>query len=215
MNKFLNEVASATPTPGGGAVNALVGSLAASLAQMVANLTTGRRKYKHVDEEVSDILNKIVPIRDQLMQAIEDDAVVYQRVITLLQHRTNENETTMLKAMEDALIGAAQVPLRVARLSRDVAIHCQRLVEIGNEHAVADAAVGMLMAQAAIRGSALNVKANLAQVEDTKLRKRWVNEVGRIEKEITELVEAVLEKANSRIAGEDRTSARRRRRRKE
>src|SRR3989442_5804301 len=43
--EFLEDTASANPTPGGGSVSALAGALAAALATMVARLTIGKPKY--------------------------------------------------------------------------------------------------------------------------------------------------------------------------
>ncbi len=43
VNNFLNELASSSPTPGGGSVAALAGALGAALLSMVGNLTLGKR----------------------------------------------------------------------------------------------------------------------------------------------------------------------------
>ena len=45
IESFVNDTYSDKPAPGGGGVCALIGSLGAALAGMVANLTTGKKKY--------------------------------------------------------------------------------------------------------------------------------------------------------------------------
>ena len=45
ITEFMEESASKAPVPGGGGVSALCGALAASLSEMVTNLTTGKKKY--------------------------------------------------------------------------------------------------------------------------------------------------------------------------
>ena len=50
MNKFIEELSSASPTPGGGGAAALIGAISAALCSMVANLTTGKKKYAMYQE---------------------------------------------------------------------------------------------------------------------------------------------------------------------
>ena len=45
IEEFAKVTASDAPAPGGGSVAAAAGSLAAALAEMVANLTIGKEKY--------------------------------------------------------------------------------------------------------------------------------------------------------------------------
>jgi glutamate formiminotransferase/formiminotetrahydrofolate cyclodeaminase len=54
--QFIAATAEASPTPGGGSVAALAGALAAALAQMVAGLTIGRKKYADVQDKAQAIL---------------------------------------------------------------------------------------------------------------------------------------------------------------
>ena len=56
LNGFLDELASATPAPGGGSVAALAGALGAALTSMVCNLTIGKKKYAGVEQEMKKIL---------------------------------------------------------------------------------------------------------------------------------------------------------------
>ena len=180
MQTFVNQVAESRPTPGGGAVAALAGALAAALAQMGAGLTVGRRSYQAVHEEMQAILDKASDLRQRLLDSVDEDQIVYGHVMLILQQRNENNEATFAQAMEDALKGAAQVPLRVVRLAAEVAELAERLAHVGNKHAVADVTVAALLAQAAVRASRLNVIANLRDVQDDKLRKRWVNEATRL-----------------------------------
>ena len=46
LKEFTQLASSKAPVPGGGGVSGLVGSLAASLAEMVTNLTAGKKKYQ-------------------------------------------------------------------------------------------------------------------------------------------------------------------------
>ena len=50
--KFLAELASKAPTPGGGGTAALVGAAGVALGNMVGNLTTGKKKYAAVEADI-------------------------------------------------------------------------------------------------------------------------------------------------------------------
>ena len=62
---FLDELSSSSATPGGGSAAALMGSMGAALVSMVANLTTGKKKYEAVEKEVVSILEQSEKLRKQ------------------------------------------------------------------------------------------------------------------------------------------------------
>ena len=49
---FLSRLASKAPAPGGGGAAALVGAAGVALGNMVGDLTTGKKKYAAVEEEI-------------------------------------------------------------------------------------------------------------------------------------------------------------------
>lgn len=213
LNRFLENLAEATPTPGGGGAAGLAGAVATSLAQMVAGLTATRRKYAEHHLELNQILDEAKRLQAELLKSIEDDAHVYKRVITVLSYQTDKNDTSVTQAIEDALIGAAQVPLTVVQLCGEVVKIGERLIDIGLEHAAADAVAAIFLAQAAARISLLNIKANMREVSDTKLKTSWVNKATRIVKQINETA-SQTEGALSQELSNPRKSSRKRRKRK-
>ena len=52
VDVFLEELASGSPTPGGGGASAVCGAIAAALGSMVGNLTSGKKKYAEYQEEI-------------------------------------------------------------------------------------------------------------------------------------------------------------------
>ncbi len=52
IKEFLEKTASGSPVPGGGSVAALSAALAASMTEMVANLTIGKKDYEAVADEM-------------------------------------------------------------------------------------------------------------------------------------------------------------------
>ena len=212
LDRFLEQLAEATPTPGGGGAAGLAGATATALAQMVAGLTATRRKYAEHHPELNQILSDAKRIQADLIKSIEDDAHVYKRVITVLSYQTDKNDSSVTQAIEDALIGAAQVPLTVVQLCGEVVKIGERLSEIGLEHAAADAAATVFLAQAAARISLLNIKANMREVSDTKLKTSWVNKATRIMKQINETSSKIEEKLSQELSNPRKKSRSRRRR---
>ena len=211
--RYIDQLAAATPTPGGGAAAGHAGAMGAALCEMVAGLTANRRQYASVHSEIAELKQNASLLRAELEQAIVDDAYVYQRVITVLSHRTEKNDRTVIQAIEDALVGAAQVPLNVMKLSLQVTDIAARLTEIGLHHATADAAAAASLARSAASISRINIFANLKDVENKKLVKSWTNQADRIMAEINEKVEGIEAHAKKRISEPARSGRARRRNR--
>jgi glutamate formiminotransferase/formiminotetrahydrofolate cyclodeaminase len=165
---FAASVAASTPTPGGGSVAAHTGALAAALVQMVAGLTAGRKKYAEVDAEMRDVIARAAAARERLTQLVELDAQAYGAVSAAykLPKETPEQVTQRDAAITAALIGASEVPLETARACADVAALAEVVGTKGNQNAVSDAGVAALLAEAACRGAAYNVRINVAALPD-------------------------------------------------
>ena len=71
---FIDKLASADPTPGGGGACAYCGALAAALGSMVGNLTVGKPKYAQVEERVKETLGELEALRVRLLELIDEDA---------------------------------------------------------------------------------------------------------------------------------------------
>src|SRR5579864_1618710 len=58
LQEYLDDLAAAKSTPGGGSASAISGAMGAALASMVARFTLGKAEYADVEEEVSGILQQ-------------------------------------------------------------------------------------------------------------------------------------------------------------
>ena len=188
---FIEATAAATPAPGGGSVAALAGALAAALTQMVAGLTLGRKKYAAVQDRAQAILAEADHLRQKLTAAVAEDAAAYGRVMDAFRQKELDS-ASRAAAIEAATIGAGEVPLHVARLSRDVIFLAQKIVEVGNLNAITDAAAGALLAQTAVRIAALNVKVNAVNLQDRALADNWRQQTNDLENEVDRLLADIL-----------------------
>jgi len=161
LGDWLDAVASVSPAPGGGTASAVAGGLAAALAAMVGKLTVGRKKYAEVDAEFRALVEKAESLRIRLMRLGDEDAASFNAV-TAAYAIPKEKDAERKAAIQKALIGAAKVPLETLRAAREVAALAARAAEAGNKNAVSDAGVGALLAGAAARGAAYNVRINVS-----------------------------------------------------
>ena len=168
VTTFLDELASSAPAPGGGSAAALSGALGAALVSMVCNLTLGKKKYADVQEDIEALLEKSEALRTELTDLLEEDVKAYTAYsqAAKMPRQTEEQKAERSKAMQAALKGATDVPLRIAEAAVKVMYLCRPAAEKGNVWAVSDAGVAVLMAEAALRSAALNVLINLGSLKD-------------------------------------------------
>ena len=168
LSGFVSSVASSTPTPGGGSVAAHVGALGAALAQMVAGLTVGRKKYVAVDAEMKQIALEAADLGNTLTALVDADARSYTAVSEAYKLPKEPDDAAVRRAhaITEALLGASRVPLETARACARVAELAAAVATKGNTNAVSDAGVAALLAHAACRGAAYNVRINIASLDD-------------------------------------------------
>lgn len=202
LDEFLDSVASDRPTPGGGSVAALTGSLAAALGAMVAGLTLGRKKYADVADEMSAARRRLEAARAELLKLVEEDSRAFEAVMAArkLPAGTDREIETRDRALAEATDRAIQVPLESARLAARVLEDLGPIAEKGNVNAVTDAGVAALLARAAVHGAAWNVRVNLAGYPDGEKSAAWMKEVKNLTRAADDRaqgVESVVERSLS------------------
>jgi glutamate formiminotransferase/formiminotetrahydrofolate cyclodeaminase len=173
--RFIDAVASSDPTPGGGSVAALAGALAAALGAMVARGTLGKKKYAQVEAAMQEIARISDDLRSGLTRAIADDSAAFDEVMAA--YRVPKEDSMRPKAIQNAMVYAAEVPLETARLAGRALEQLKVVAADGNINAVTDAAAGIHMALSATEVAALNVLVNLKSIDDASLVKKLGKEV--------------------------------------
>jgi methenyltetrahydrofolate cyclohydrolase len=201
LRDFLDALAGASATPGGGSASALAGSLSAALVEMVMNLTLGKKGFEGQEPELRKIQDDAHSSREALRQTIEQDSLAYQAVMSafLLPKKDEAEKKKRKEEIQHALKKAADPPLFTAATSLKVMKLCQRAVEIGNPNAVSDAAVGALMADAALGGGIFNVLINLSALDDKQYVQKMKKELGRLEQEGERIKAQVMTRIREKI----------------
>ena len=171
---FIDAVANPTPAPGGGSVAALAGALAAALGEMVAGISSKKKSLAANAEKLQAIAAGLRKACKGLAEGIDRDAASYESV--LAAHRmpkdTAEAQTHRERAIQQALTGAVEVPLEMARRAADVFDVLGQLEPLAGPSMLSDVRVGRMMAATAVRGALENVNANLATITDAAFATR-------------------------------------------
>jgi glutamate formiminotransferase / formiminotetrahydrofolate cyclodeaminase len=188
-NSFLNDLAAATPTPGGGSAAAYAGAMGAALVAMVARLTIGRKKYAPVDAQMNEILTQAERLQRELGAAVDEDSAAFTAVLAAfkLPKGSPENEQKRLEAIEKATLNATHVPFTVAQKSASVMALAERAVAIGNLNAISDGASAAAMARAALASAGYNVRINLAGLADKTVGDALLEELRDLEGKVARL----------------------------
>jgi len=198
---FLGAVASCAPAPGGGSVAAHAGALGAALAQMVAGLTIGKKKYAAVESEMKELAIRAAALTNTLSALVKRDADAYTEVSAAyaLPKETGTDSSARDKAIQAALLKAADVPLETARACAEVAELALTAVEHGNTNAVSDAGVAALLAEAGCKAASYNVRINAMSITDSGAAARLTSETAEVTRRASELAAKVAARVEAAL----------------
>ena len=189
---LLAETAGDAPVPGGGSISALNGAIAAALAEMVANLTIGKKKYADVQDEMEEIAKSAAALQKELV--VDRDSEAYDGVSQAfkLPKETDEEKAIRSAAIQENTKKAALVPMEVARRASALLPAIEAVVARGNQNAVTDGCVAMMCARVAVVGALFNVRINLTSIKDEEFVARLREEADRLEADILAREAAVI-----------------------
>jgi len=205
LEEYIKNVASGDPTPGGGSVSALVGSLGAALTSMVKNLTVGKKAYEELPDEIkrkiSDNAKEIESLMEDLKNIVDEDTKAFDKVMEALKlpKETEEQKAIRSKAIQDGYKVALEVPLRCAEKCLRVLELQDVFAEYGNVNAITDVGVGTLLAYAGLEGALFNVIINLNSIKDQEFKDKTSQKVENMLNEGKKLRDELLKVVYERL----------------
>ena len=198
---FARETASESPAPGGGSISAYMGALAAALGTMVANLSSHKRGWDERWKEFSDVAEQGQALMRELLDLVDEDTAAFNRIMDVfaMPKGTPEEKAARDKAMQEATLYAASVPLRTMEASMKALPLALEMARKGNPASASDAGVAALAALAAVRGAELNVRINASGLADKAPAEPLLARAAQILTEAAGLEKQVLDEVNRHI----------------
>lgn len=183
---FVAATASKEPTPGGGAIAALTAATGAALAEMVANLTLGKKGYEAVQTEMEELQAKAEAIRERMLELSQADADVFNIFMNALglPKNTDEEKAARTAAIQQAYKDAAMVPFEIGELANQIFDLAELASRKGNQNLITDGIIAAINARAAVKSAFLNVRINLSGIKDESFVAELTSKMYAIEKDL-------------------------------
>ena len=191
---FVAATASKEPTPGGGAIAALTAATGAALAEMVANLTFGKKGYEAVQPEMEELQAKAEAIRKRMLELSQADADVFNIFMNALglPKNTDEEKAARTAAIQQAYKDAAMVPFEIGELANQIFDLAELASRKGNQNLITDGIIAAINARAAVKAAFLNVRINLSGIKDESFVAELISKMYAIEKDLDDKESAII-----------------------
>jgi formiminotetrahydrofolate cyclodeaminase len=201
VEKFLDDLASSAPTPGGGSAAAIMGAMGAALISMVCNVTLGKKGLEAIEPQMQAVRAESEHLRATLTAMVADDVAAFDGLMAAYRlPKTNDQEKAQrAAAIEVSLQAATETPLACARACAEVIALSKRAGELGYAMVISDAGVGVLAANTALRSAALNVYINAPSLKDRAFAQRAVTEIEQLVESCGRETEQVFALVRSRL----------------
>lgn len=166
--QFLEVLSSRQPVPGGGGASALAGALGTALGLMVGNLTVGKKKYAEVEADVRLLMERLKLLQEDMVSLADEDAKVFAPLAAAygLPAGTEEEKAYKAAVMEENLLAASLVPIRIMEKAMETLEILAELEQKGSVMAVSDVGVAVQFARTALTGAVMNVYINTKSMKN-------------------------------------------------
>ena len=167
VDKFILELSSDAPSPGGGSTAALVAALSSSLNSMVYSLTIGKKVFEKLSDNEK---NKMVKLQEEAKEFIKKAQNFMEQdrddFLSLMDSyklpKNNEEEIIIRKEkIKENTMKAMKTPLLLAEECIKFYDNIAFAIKHGNKNLISDAGVATVLLHSAIESSIINVKVNL------------------------------------------------------
>ena len=203
VKEFLEVLSSRAPVPGGGGASALAGALGSALGLMVGSLTVGKKKYADVEERVRSMMEDLTAMREDMVCLADEDARVFAPLAAAygLPTGTEEERAHKEKVMEENLLAASLVPVRIMELSVEILKILEEMEQKGSVMAVSDVGVAVQFARTAVTGAVMNVYINTGSMKNRDRAEELNDRAGKALNQGIGLADQIYDRVCRRLKG--------------
>lgn len=202
IGSWLQELGSASPTPGGGAAAGVAAATGAALIAMVGHLTIGKKGFEDLDARMRSVVETADAEREAFLTLAEEDARAFESVMASfkLPKETDEEKKSRTLEIQKAYEAAASVPLELSKRAVQLMELAEDATAMGNPHAASDGySAGTLLFAAALAAMA-NVRINAAGLKDEAKGQGLVDECDALRERADVLLHQIEEAFLLRLA---------------
>ena len=199
VTAFTEELASPAPVPGGGGASALAGAIGISLGDMVGELTTGKKKYADVEEEIRALMERAQALRVRLLEFVDGDAEAFAPLAKA--YGIPKDDPGRDAVMESALQTACSVPLDILRTCGEALDIIGEFAAKGSRLAISDAGCGAILCKAAMQAASLNVYINTKSMKDRACAQALEDEADALLAKYSSLGDSVYNSVVNKLRG--------------
>lgn len=196
---FSRDLASASPTPGGGGASALAGALGSALGQMVCNLTLGKKKYAAVEPQIQQALEKLEKLRLALLDCVQEDEEAFAPLAAA--YAIDKNDPNRAQVLEKATLIACEPPMKILRLCAEALSSVAFLAENGSRLAVSDAGCAASFLRCGMESASLNIFINTRTLLDRETAKKLEQEAEELLSVSVPLAEKIFSHVKESLGG--------------
>lgn len=200
--EFIAQLSSKQPVPGGGGASALVGAVGVALGNMVGSLTTGKKKYADVQQDIENLQKRATALQNQLLELVQQDAVAFEPLSKAygMPKDTEEQQAEKQKVMENALQTASDVPLAIMQKCCEAIEMHEEFAQKGSAIAISDVGVGVSCCRAALLGASLNVFINTKAMQNAETARQYNRKANAMLDEYTKRADDLFASVAKRFA---------------
>ncbi len=165
---FIDSLGAKSPTPGGGAVASLVSALGAALGKMVVAYSVGKKKLAEHDAHHRAALEELDTLAKESLDLADRDARAYAALNALW--KLDRDDPKRREAWPGAVKAAIAAPREVLEVALRTIERLKALCGRTSRMLDSDLAIAAVLAEAAARAAAWNVRINLPLLDDRSER---------------------------------------------
>lgn len=192
IKKYIDDLASRQPAPGGGSAAALCGAVGTALLEMVCNFTVGNKKYADAEQNIKGYLSSLAYIQQGFESLIDEDVKTYSAIRDAFKSKEKI-------IIDNALKQGYNICLKICVLSKDGLNIASELPEKGNVNLITDVGCGAELLNASFNSGVFNCDINLKGIEDIDFTEKQRPVLDALKREAEGLYKVVIAKTKERM----------------